>query len=206
VTGPGLERLSKLSDLASLDLSDAPVTDAGLQSLSTLTRLATLDLSRTQIGGAGLAHVARLVQLHRLDLEGTKVSDAGLAHLGNLSRLTYLDLSETKVTNQGLRPLGSLAGLAMLWLPESIVDDGQLQMLCRAIPLCWIYRGPGRKGVRGANFYTVDELRACADRLEAQSNDPSKQNDSERLRAHAKEMRRLADWEDKRRRRTWFAR
>ena len=99
VTGPGLELLP---GVASLDLSDAPITDEGMARLRGLTRLRKLCLADTHITGAGLE---RLSGLTVLDLSGTPVTDAGLERLKELTQLRELHLGSLRVTDAGVEAL-----------------------------------------------------------------------------------------------------
>ncbi|MBC8872533.1 MAG: HEAT repeat domain-containing protein [Planctomycetes bacterium] len=105
ITDSGLEHLTELSSLKTLDLSGSQVTGPGLEHLKGLPNLRTLHLGGTQITDSGLEHLTGLTYLQTLDLRGCSVTDAGLEHLRGLHRLESLLLSGTQVTEAGGRSL-----------------------------------------------------------------------------------------------------
>ena len=87
-------------------LTSNAVNDATLAHLNPLmSQLQTLDLGAANVTDAGLAYLEGLGQLQKLDLSHTKVDDAGLLHLKGLNSLKDLDLSFTKVTDEGVKTL-----------------------------------------------------------------------------------------------------
>jgi hypothetical protein len=112
--------------LQTLDLRDAPVTDAGLEHLRGLAELEKLCFWVTD---AGLEHLRGLPRLRELDLGGTKVTDAGLEHLKELRQLEKLDLYDTGITDAGLEHLKGLQQLQELGLSGTEVSDAGLEHL-----------------------------------------------------------------------------
>ena len=151
--------LTRLPQLASLDLSFTDVTDDGLAQLKRLTSLKELDLMHTRITDAGLAHLKGLKNLSRLRLgDGfiavglrvdnslkpllglTPITDAGLAHLEGLTNLWELDLSATEITDAGLVHLKALNNLRVVDLRGTHVTDAGAKELQRALPRLKIIR------------------------------------------------------------------
>lgn len=102
-TGAGLANLGDLIGLESLVLDfRKPITDYGLQHLTNLIHLMSLDLSGSQISDEGLLYAQELKNLEILNLDRTSITDKGLAYITNLESLKELSLKNTKVTNAGV--------------------------------------------------------------------------------------------------------
>jgi hypothetical protein len=78
------------------------VSDVGLQRLSQLRELETLQLNGASITDAGLCHINSLNHLETLWLEDTRVTNAGLTNLNELSSLKELVLYNTSTTHAGI--------------------------------------------------------------------------------------------------------
>jgi Leucine-rich repeat (LRR) protein len=125
----GLTHLSSLTSLKTLILSGTEITDEGLRPVSSLTSLTTLNLSGTQITDAGLAPISSLTLLTTLDLSRNQITDAGLTHLHSLSSLMTLNLFYTQITDEGITNLRSLNTLTSLNLNRTqITDTGIVQL------------------------------------------------------------------------------
>jgi hypothetical protein len=125
-----LSRLSRLTDLSSLDLRGTPVTDAGIAHVGALRNMAgQLLLGNTSVGDTGVGHLKGLTELPDLDLNLTRVTDRGLAHLRGMTNLRGLHLNGTKVSDEGLRHLQTLEKLLNLDLSATNVTDGGLERL-----------------------------------------------------------------------------
>ena len=107
----GLRNLRGLSELHTLLLNDAALTDAGLQNLGEHPKLEYLNLTNTSIGDAGLRCLKGLRGLHTLTLIGTEVSDKGVEHLTGLQHLTILGIEQTRITGDGIKTLPELRAL-----------------------------------------------------------------------------------------------
>ena len=75
--------------------------DQALSRISHLTGLEELCLSDTQISDQGLSMVARLQALQRLSIYNTPVGDHGIEHLTQLNHLKWLTCSGTAITEEG---------------------------------------------------------------------------------------------------------
>jgi len=86
-------KLSALTQLERLDLSECSITDKGLAQLRAIPGLRELLLCGcTELTDEGLAHLAALPHLASVDLSECSVSDTGLAHLWGLKELRVLTL------------------------------------------------------------------------------------------------------------------
>lgn len=102
--------VKKLADLptgnfevAKIDLTMAPITDAEMENLAQLPELTALTLHGTKISDEGLAQLTSLKNLKELDLTNTNISDEGLKTLSEIKSLEKLHLHNTAVTNEGLK-------------------------------------------------------------------------------------------------------
>lgn len=124
--------------LATIDASDAAVSDADLASLEAFPNLKHLNLRGTAITDAGLAALKYTPQLEFLGLSRTAVTDAGLTQLEHLSQLRYLTLAETSITDAGLTALGRLKSLEGLNLKGTQLTRDGLNRLQSDLPRCRI--------------------------------------------------------------------
>ena len=131
VTDDDLNILTGLSNLESLYLEDASITDAGLVHLKNFKALRNLNLSRTQITDNGLKHLSGSPELQSLILNGTQVTDAGLVHIRGFDKFYNLHLAQTRVTDGGLAMLEDLPALHNLNLEGTSVTDAGLVHLIR---------------------------------------------------------------------------
>jgi Leucine Rich repeat len=126
-----LENVKGFSQLKSLDVEFANVTDAGLVNIKGLTKLQKLALGGrfgiTRITDAGLENLKELTALQDLDLKGTKITDAGLKHLRGLTQLKKLDVADTQLTDAGLVNFKELTGLEKLCLGRCKITDAGLE-------------------------------------------------------------------------------
>ncbi|MBP6443837.1 MAG: hypothetical protein KA267_07450, partial [Gemmatimonadales bacterium] len=125
-----LERLRPLAQqVASVDLSRAPVNDSITDLLAALPHLTRLKLTGTRVTDAGVTRLDGLAYLEYLNLVDTDVSDAGLRALERLPRLRTIHLWGTRVTVGGVARLQQLLPRAVITLaapvmpPDSIATD-----------------------------------------------------------------------------------
>jgi hypothetical protein len=83
LTAKGLEYLSPLSALESLNIRDSRLGDDGIEVITqNHPGLKCIDVSQTLIGDAGLERIGQLKSLQKLDISGcVGVTDSGLSHL-----------------------------------------------------------------------------------------------------------------------------
>lgn len=130
------------SEVETLDLSEATISNAVLPDIAALRQLKELYLTRCRgIDAAGLRQLAGMTSLESLALNlghfdeagepQRGVVDAGLIHLQGLSALQILDLSFTDAgdSQRGLSCLSDLKQLLKLNLARTPIDDEDLQLL-----------------------------------------------------------------------------
>ena len=104
-------------------LRGEPATDADLAPLvAVASQVYSLNLAKAQVSDKGLAVVSQLNNLSRLHLENSSVADSGLTHLSSLERLQYLNLYGTQLTDAGLAHLASLKHLQKLYVWQTKVS------------------------------------------------------------------------------------
>jgi Leucine-rich repeat (LRR) protein len=103
----GVELVGRLKKLEFLHLHGKLVTDAGLAKLSALTQLKNLTLSNTSCTGAGFA-TWQNVPLEALHLPESPLNDTGLANLKAFPQLKELQIYGSKVTGTGFQELAEL--------------------------------------------------------------------------------------------------
>ena len=103
------------------------ISDADLAELRKIgSQIDTLNLRGAGVTDDQLAALGELQNLTRLRLELNPIGDAGLAHLRALPRLTYLNLYGTRVTDAGLTSLSALPSLRELFLWQTPVSPAAL--------------------------------------------------------------------------------
>ena len=81
-TGAGLQNLSGLNQLESLDLQESVQGDEDLEILKGLTQLQELNISNNHsVGDAGIKKLAGLARLRKLNIACTGTTDVGLESL-----------------------------------------------------------------------------------------------------------------------------
>ncbi len=158
-----LSRLKPLTDVETLDLEFAPITDRGLNCVRGMTKVRNLTLNWTKISDAGLASLEGMHQLRTLSLANTEVTDAGLVHLRELSDLQELSLSYTKVKDHGLAYLGGLQRLKTLNLDNALVSDAGLEAIGKLHALTVLSLNKG--SIRGdglANLQKLEQLESLS--------------------------------------------
>jgi serine/threonine protein kinase len=121
--------------------SRTKMTDAALAPLRHATNLRTVLLNSAPVTDEGLAHLARLPKLSTLGLDRTKVTDAGLAQFKDLTELSILNLQETTISDESVPLLSSWKKLRLLDLRGSRITDAGANQLRIALPVCEILSG-----------------------------------------------------------------
>ncbi|MEK6246539.1 MAG: hypothetical protein N2C12_00055, partial [Planctomycetales bacterium] len=117
------------SNVTSLHLGNAQITDEGLKHLEGLQALKGLSLNNTQVTDKGLKHLDGLQTLKWLRLGSTRVTDAGMKHLEGLQTLDRLYLDHAQVTDAGLKHLEGLTTLGELYINHTLITDAGLEHL-----------------------------------------------------------------------------
>ncbi len=125
-----LARLSHLTSLEFLRLSETRVTDAGLKHLKDL-RVPYLTLGLEdgpRITDAGAELLGQMMALGHLGLDGALITDAGLEHLKKLRHLRVLTLNGVLgITSKGLGHLKELPNLESLYLQRTRISEADLR-------------------------------------------------------------------------------
>lgn len=93
------------ANLAEMDLTGSPITDAGLETIAAMHNLQQLNLRGTAITDAGASRLGALSRLVSINLYGTKITDATLTVLGRLPTLRRVVLWDTGVSKEGVARL-----------------------------------------------------------------------------------------------------
>lgn len=111
---PLLQSVSRLSDLAALDVVEGDFSNAGIAKLSNLKKLERLTLINCMIDGTCLAPLKGLQKLNHLDASDNVLTPAGVEAVSNLSSLTQLVIARTAVNDKELAGLTKLKHLEHL--------------------------------------------------------------------------------------------
>lgn len=134
-SGGGLNQLSQLTQLSTLQLSLTDITDKDLKALSKFPRLKSLDLSRTKITDDGLAHLLSLKELEELTLVRTDISKQGLDTISKIATIQKLNISFTKISNDSMKPVSELDNLRWLSIASTEIKPGGLNPLLHCTKL-----------------------------------------------------------------------
>jgi hypothetical protein len=160
VTNATMDLIGRCSELRSLELHEARVTDDGLRQIGHLTQLRDLWLDGIGITDLGLSQLLRLKNLETLTLYDTQVTNRGLAGLAGLPSLRDLWLLDATVDDDTLGYLDALTQIRVLHLRRCRVSDSGIERLQRAIPGIQIYRprsGTGREAIEA----DLEQRRLC---------------------------------------------
>ncbi|KAJ6317013.1 hypothetical protein OIU78_020154 [Salix suchowensis] len=113
------ERLSELTHLNKIDLSNNQLHGTIPESLGKLTGLKTLLLGFNRLSGQIPPTLGNLEALETLDLEANFLNDSIPPSLGKLMNLTTLDLSYNMLSGRIPKELGNLLNLNILTLSEN---------------------------------------------------------------------------------------
>ncbi|MFK8001246.1 MAG: leucine-rich repeat domain-containing protein [Polyangiales bacterium] len=127
ITDEDVAVLSGLSSLRSLSLRGTRVTEAALQALPPVE---DLHIGNTRIANL-CAHVARLRSLRSLNLSDSGILDAGLSCISQLAELETLDLGGTYISNASIGEIARLPELRDLSLMTTMLSDAGLAELSR---------------------------------------------------------------------------
>jgi hypothetical protein len=107
-----LRRLLLFPHLRSASFCYTNLNDTGLELVSQVPTLESLDLQGTEITNDGLAFLARLSRLASLRLkENSQLTNQCVPHLCRLRRLTNLQIHETSIDQQGFDNLAGMTNL-----------------------------------------------------------------------------------------------
>jgi hypothetical protein len=98
LTDAGLASIADIKTLESLSLNGYPITSRGLEYLSNLPDLRSLELDLAGLSDDDLAPMEKFRRLERLSLTHTTVADAGLRRLAAVKSLKTVSFSTRKVS------------------------------------------------------------------------------------------------------------
>jgi len=161
----GMPALGEMTQLRTLDISDAPVTDRGIAHLGGLTRLEKLgigDMNKAMRGDrritdATLETLSQLSSLKELWPCSGAFTDEGLKHLGklrNLEALSIITEPKADTTGQGLAYLAPLSQLKWLSIEWGDVTNQGMAHIAKLKSLQYLNcgrTGMERVSVRGVN-------------------------------------------------------
>jgi hypothetical protein len=123
VTDAWLERLSGLTSLQKLDISNCQIQGDGLRHVGTLTGLQALNLTLTPVSDDGLAHLGTLTELRNLGLASTQCTGTGFSHLTALKKLENVNFHYTPLNDAGLRAISKVGVSGRFWFAHTHFTD-----------------------------------------------------------------------------------
>ncbi len=116
VTDEGLEHLLS-SGITRVEVLDCPgITDRGIEVLSRVETLDSLNLSSLPITDDGIAHLVRLPNIVHLDVHSTPLTDNCLPTLESFKNLTLLRIHDTQLSPEGAQRLHeALPNCQIVW-------------------------------------------------------------------------------------------
>jgi beta-lactamase regulating signal transducer with metallopeptidase domain/5-hydroxyisourate hydrolase-like protein (transthyretin family) len=116
----GLKHLAGLKGLRGLavGMSRQPITDAGVQSLSGLTALESLDLQGASLTDKGVAALKNMKEMRSLDMNSPAITDGSVEYLFGMTKLKNLFIPNTRLTEKGVERLLTLPELKSFLFPQ----------------------------------------------------------------------------------------
>ena len=135
----GVEHLSRLTQLNTLSLQGASLTDNSIPKLAALEELQFLDLSDTQLGPAGIRALADIPSLETVWLSGFEFTVQHYDALLSLTNVKDLDLSGSNLDDAGLMKLLPLRRIDVLSIESTNVSQSAIDRFDRKRPDCILY-------------------------------------------------------------------
>ena len=124
VTDAGLKIFEKLPKLEDIDVMRcSSVSDDCCKSMKGLAHLRRLTLRDIPISGAGLAQLQAATGLEMLNLAETQADDNAMQYIVGFPKLQTLNLWHTQITNAGLKHIEALKNLKVLNLMDTEIGD-----------------------------------------------------------------------------------
>jgi len=162
ITDKGIQYLSTITSLKSLNIDSTAITDESCPVLAKLNNLRTLSLEKTTISDTCISELVKIKSLTRLFINDTAIDgsgfehfqskideiyasrthldDTGLKFIGNMTQLNHLDISSTRITDKGLLHLTGIEGLRHLDLRDTaITSKGVKDLLAKAKKLITLH-------------------------------------------------------------------
>ena len=162
ITDKGIQYLSTITSLRSLNIDSAPITDKSCPLLAKLNNLSTLSLEKTVISDTCISELVKMKSLTHLFINDTAINgsgfkhfkskideiyasrthlnDAGLKFIGNMTQLRHLNISGTRITDKGLLHLSGIKDLQHLDLRDTaITSKGIINLLAKTRTLITLH-------------------------------------------------------------------
>lgn len=127
ISDRGLKTLAGLSQITSLAIAGAQLTDEGMPHLARMPQLEALGVGgpKARITDRGLEALRHLPNLRKVHMGWTPgITDAGAAHLAGCERLEEVDLMGTPTGNGALWALSGKGNLRKLQTGRLVTDKG----------------------------------------------------------------------------------
>ena len=139
LTDRNVDSIGALTQLESLNIGGAIVSDVGMKALAGMASLRMLDLSRMEITAQGLEPVTKMAKLQRLNLwQCARIDDKAAQHLLKMNSLETLDLGDTSVTDKLLDELTGMKSLKLLLVGGTKITPARVEQFRKARPDCRI--------------------------------------------------------------------
>ena len=123
-----VRKLSKFTELHSLDLEGTQITDIGLLTLAEIRPISRIGLARTKVTSLGLqTYIEKASMAVYIDLRESAIDCDQLAESTAIKRIFGLRLGKAQVNNTGLAKLLAVANLTELDLTDCDVDETAFQ-------------------------------------------------------------------------------
>jgi serine/threonine protein kinase/Leucine-rich repeat (LRR) protein len=129
--------VARLDKLETLGLQQVPISDVGVQQLSGLGQLKSLNLTGSLITGSGFKSLGFSNSLTSLSIGVTRVSDQTIGFVKQFPNLANLDISaNTRLTDRSLEQLKSLKSLTKVDVSRTAASAAAISSLRIALPKC----------------------------------------------------------------------
>ncbi|HET6422453.1 MAG TPA: hypothetical protein VFG20_02145 [Planctomycetaceae bacterium] len=129
VTNGGLQHLTKLPNLRSLDVRNSPVDKDGAQAIAALTSLESLKFDGGEMTDEAIQALNPLTQLKYLELNNVRLSPGGWAQLANHPQLESLYISSCNLNDATMELIGEITSLKTLYIDSVPITDQGLRHL-----------------------------------------------------------------------------
>lgn len=158
VTDEWLARLSGLTTLRRLDVSNCAIRGDGLRHVGGLVGLRELNLTLTPVTDEGLQHLSELVELRTLGLASTQCNGTGFVHLKGLKKLESVNFHFTPLNDEGLRAISQAPISDRLWFAHTHFTDVGAKHLASLTSLRRCGIGSMEQGSTGESVAALSQL------------------------------------------------
>ena len=134
ITDKGLNSISLLESLVSLNLIESRITDDGLKQLKTLRNLENLWLSKTKISNSGIKNIVILPKIRSVFLSKTMIDDGCLESIAALQSLILLDVSDTNISDKSVDQIKKIKQLKVLKIQKTKITAEGFRNLADHFP------------------------------------------------------------------------